>query len=107
MLDPASIIDKELSRSTRNNRAAKAHKTYILNARKVVDFLRENPGSTNAEIRETTGHSPMRLQRLKMARWKREGGKARWYLVSDIARPPKEEVNEETEIRWVKYTNTP
>lgn len=112
MTDPVTIIDRELARGNRGNRtnrANKAHKTYILNARKVVEFLRAHPGATNEEIREATGHSPMRLQRMGMAKWRREGDRVGWYLVSDVARPPKEkkaQEDDEQEVKWVRYTNT-
>ena len=91
-------------------RVAKAHKTYVLNGRKVMDYLRQNPGATNAEIREATGHGPLRLQRMGVAKWKRDDeGVARWYLTDAIAREnAKKWANEEEEIeevKCVKYTN--
>lgn len=91
-------------------RVSKAHRTYVLNGRKVMDYLRQNPGATNAEIREATGHSPLRLQRMGIAKWKRDDeGVARWYLTGAIARENvKKWANEEEEIeevKWAKYTN--
>lgn len=68
--------------------AAKAHRTRTLNSRKVVDFLRANPGATSKEIYAATGFGPTRLQRVGMAEWKRGEDKVvRWYLTGEMARP--------------------
>lgn len=108
MIDPVTIIDRELACAAqgRNNRAAKAHRTYILNARKVMDYLRAHPGATNAEVYEATGYSICRLQRMGLAKWRKEDGVTRWYLTDGVARPPKSESDEDEEQpRFVRYTN--
>ena len=104
--DPVTIIDRELARTSSGTatRVRKAHRTYVLNARKVMDYLRAHPGATNDEIREATGHSPARLQRMGVAKWRREDGRVRWYLTDKVARTEKEE-REEPEPRFVRYTN--
>ncbi len=93
-----------------SSRAAKAHRTYILNGRKVMDYMRANPGATYTEIREATGHGPTRLQRMGLAKWKRVDGVVRWYLTGEVARPKEESRLEQVErenegVRWVTYTN--
>lgn len=91
-------------------RVAKAHRTYILNARKAMDYLRAHPGATNAEVYAAVGHSVNRLCRMGVAKSRRENGVTRWYLTGEVARPKEESKLEEAErenegVRWTTYRN--
>lgn len=77
---------------------SKAHATFTLNARKIRDFLVAHPGSTNDQVREATGHSVTRLQRMGLAYWKREEGEVKWYAKEGVSRSSKKP--EKWEWRW-------
>lgn len=82
---------------------------YLLQLKKVRQFLSAHPGSTCDQVTEVVGHGLMELQSKGLAYWKRDGeGAVRWYPKDAVSRPWTEKYQEEAyeqtkETRWVSY----
>jgi hypothetical protein len=81
---------------------------YLLQLKKVRQFLSAHPGSTCSQVTEVVGHGLMDLQLKGLACWKREEGEVRWYAKDAVARPWTERYQEEqyaetNETKWVSY----
>ena len=101
----AALGDSEVKPLTSRQEKSAA---YLLQLKKVRQFLSAHPGSTCSQVNEAVGHGLMDLQLKGLACWKREGDEVKWYVKDQVSRPWTERYQEEEyerggETKWEKY----